>query len=487
MTETNDSQTMKDITCEICDECKEISNDIITSTHPPTEDLPAQISKKTAKKSKPPKSIYFNHAEYFTTIKNQIHEYKLTELRDIVKYRKIKGAKTKQECVDKIDEYFVKFVNAIKIQRIYRGFLVRQFFKVRGGMTENDHSIVQRCVNETDFYTLEPLVEIKLENLFIVEEVSVSKKEAPSSVTTEVESTVHFYYGFNINSLITLYRKNGYIQNPYNRKDFTLETIHNIFTHYPIMCILFKESIADDNLIDNIVPFRVPNKLQINTLFTNNSTTTTTSPSPNRTAEHTQPALQRRRPASRSSRNRNTMTGHETSSGNTGEAVSNSYVSMFNNIVSFNTTLQELDTVRTSVNIFKQQSLSVRINELFMYVDQLGNYTDSTWFSGLNKRKYCIFYSQLRELWTFRAQIPVYVKNNICPLGDPFLNSSPTFRKPYDQTTEEEMCEGCLDVMENIIMTSLDVEYRKIGCLHVLTALAYVSPESRVQYGFLIE
>jgi hypothetical protein len=147
----------------------------------------------------------------------------------------------------------------------------------------------------------------------------------------------------------------------------------------------------------------------------------------------------------------------------------------------------ELENIRNKITLFKQQPLNTRINELFMYIDQLGNYTNSTWFSELNKRKYYLFYSQLRELWTFRAEIPSNIKNKICPLGDPFLQSSAIFRKPYDQITDDEICKGCLDVIENIIMTSLDIEYRKIGCLHVLTALTVVSLNSRIQYGYLFD
>ncbi len=363
---------------------------------------------------------------------------------------------------------------------------------MKGG--KNIYNIIRRCVNETDFYTLEPLMEIRLENLLIVKEETAT----PISTTEAVEDGVvsktpptYFYYGFNINSLITLYRKNGSIQNPYNRKDFTIETIQNIFSHYQILCILFKERIAEDNLIDSIVPYRVPSKSQINTLFnTSNSHCAGGSSLQTQSRSNSHSSTARR--STRSLRSRNTTiepastTTADTRNTNNVEVASYTHGSIFHNSVSLNT-LQAMDTIRTSMNIFKQQPVSVRINELFMYIDQLGNYTDSAWFSQLNKRKYNVFYSQLRELWMFRAQIPVYVKNNICPLGDPFVNSAPTFRKPYDQTTEEEMCEGCLDAMENIIMTSLDVEYRKIGCLHVLTALTYVSLESRVQYGFLIE
>lgn len=430
----------------------------------------AQLSKKSTKKNKPPtppNPVYFNYIDYFTTIKAIIHEYKLTELREVVKYIKIKGVKTKQECITKIDEYFVKYVNAIKIQRIYRGFLVRHFFKVKGG--KGVYNIINKCVNETDFYTLEPLTEIPPESLFIVKEITPSTKkqniypmEVDGGDNDKTFEPTFFYYGFNISSLITLYKKNGIIQNPYNRTNFTIETVHNIFKHYQIQCILFKEILTNNNIIDSIVPFKSPSNVQINRLFTPSIPTSSNS---NQSA----PSFRTR------TFNDNTRP--------TEGGLNNVYVSIFPSA----TNTAELDAVQTTITIFKQQPLNVRINELFMYIDQIGNYTDSAWFSRLNKRKYYIFYSQLRELWAFRAQIPVFIKNNICPLGDPFLNSSSVFRKPYDQITEEEVCIGCLDVIENIIMTSLDVEYRKIGCLHVLTALTYVSPEARSQYGFLVD
>jgi len=281
----------------------------------------------------------------------------------------------------------------------------------------------------------------------------VNEYDGVNSESDGVEPTF-FYYGFNISSLITLYRKNGTIQNPYNRTNFTIETVKNIFKHYQIQSILFKETLTNDNIIDSIIPFNPPSNAQINRLFT----------------------------STHSTRFLRSRTFHDTAR-RTENSLNNVYVSIY---PTFSNT-EELNTIRTSITIFKQQPLNVRINELFMYIDQLGNYTNSTWFSQLNKRKYYIFYSQLRELWSFRAQIPVFIKSNICPLGEPFLNSSSIFRKPYDQITEQEVCIGCLDVIENIIMTSLDVEYRKIGCLHVLTALTYVSPEARIQYGFLVD
>ena len=55
-------------------------------------------------KPKPQLKIEFNCNEYFKEIKNSMNDYKLTELREIAKYNKIKGAKSKQEYIQKINE-----------------------------------------------------------------------------------------------------------------------------------------------------------------------------------------------------------------------------------------------------------------------------------------------------------------------------------------------------------------------------------------------
>ena len=429
-----------------------------------------------------------------------MNDYKLTELREIAKYNKIKGAKSKQEYIQKINEHFLKICNIIKIQKICRGFLVRYFFKIKGGF--NSLTTINLCVNETDFYTLDPINEIDYFELFIFKEEPPQEQSFQGPVQEAIQeyskpcqnhqNNNSFYYGFNVKSLISMYKKNGTIINPYNRKSLPIETIQNIFSHYLLLLLLFKEHTSCDNSIDNIIKFKVPTKKQIRNLF--NSDTSSDS------NEIQLVELDMTNTPARTIINTilNSVIGQnidvdilrpievDTLDVET-YVIRNFQLEPFIVDTNENNETIELENMRNKMRLFKQQPLNTRINELFMYIDQLGNYTDSTWFSELNKRKYYLFYSQLRELWTFRAEIPSNIKNKICPLGDPFLQSSAIFRKPYDQITDDEICRGCLDVIENIIMTSLDVEYRKIGCLHVLTALTVVSLNSRIQYGYLFD
>lgn len=478
--------------------------DEISVLQPPTSSSSPPIIKKKsiskpANQSNPPKPenpTNFNHIEYFNEFKEKLPQYKLPELREITKLHKIKGSKNKQDYINKIHEYFVKYVNAIKIQRMCRGFFVRFFFKVKGDIAKSSN-----YVNETDFYTLEPLNEIDFKKLFVFKEDNT------------------FYYGFNVNSLISMYKKNNTILNPYNRKLLPIETIQNIFSHYQLLSILFKENAIGEDSIENITTFKIPRRHQIETLFRPKTSRGVSDQPPDSAISPSRELLNtlfdsvvRRRnnvltlPIERVIQNlmsENVFLTEDTDMTIIGipefsgfltppppflppSSMTLSPIESPSYSPHYEDERTELENTRRKMTIFKQQPLNTRINELFMYIDQLGNYTNATWFSTLNKRKCYIFYSHLRELWAYRGQIPITVKNKICPLGDPFLASYATYSKRYDDITDDEIRLASLDVIENIIMTSLDIEYRKIGCLHVLTALTGVSSEAREQYGFLV-
>jgi hypothetical protein len=145
----------------------------------------------------------------------------------------------------------------------------------------------------------------------------------------------------------------------------------------------------------------------------------------------------------------------------------------------------QLNNIRESLVEIRRKPIETRIQELFMEIDQLGHYTDCSWFNDLGKRNFYLFYLTLQELWLFRAHIPSEIKLLICPLGNPFLNIPNRIR--YDEYTEEDLCRICLYVMENIILTSTDIEYRKIGTFHVLTALTVHSLPARNSMMWLYE
>jgi hypothetical protein len=127
-----------------------------------------------------------------------------------------------------------------------------------------------------------------------------------------------------------------------------------------------------------------------------------------------------------------------------------------------------------------------RVRELFMEMDQLGNYTQPEWFLNLERREYIRLFRTLHDIWSYRANLSREMKQMICILGDPFrevyqeriyLNDSPI----------DVLCEICLKIFESMVYCGIDDEYRKIGTLHALTALTIVSNGARNSLPWLYE
>lgn len=158
-----------------------------------------------------------------------LKKYKLPELKRIAKQYKIKVTGTKPVLIDRIQFYFLEWKNAIKVQRIFRGNLVRKLGKLRGQAWKN-RSI---CVNETDFYTLDPVSEIPNKYFF--------------SYTDERD----FTYGFDIRSLVSYIKQNGVAQNPYNREMISSELRNKILQTNTLIKIIFDNPKPQTNSIKN--------------------------------------------------------------------------------------------------------------------------------------------------------------------------------------------------------------------------------------------
>lgn len=117
---------------------------------------------------------------------------KLPELKKYARDLNIKVSGNKAEVKARIETQIRFTASAIKIQKTFRGHMVLEWMKLKGTR--------ENCVNDTDFYTLEPLDEIPY--LYFIKCVDASHN-----------------YGFDIKSLCTLATKNKKFENPYNREN----------------------------------------------------------------------------------------------------------------------------------------------------------------------------------------------------------------------------------------------------------------------------
>jgi hypothetical protein len=145
-----------------------------------------------------------------------------------------------------------------------------------------------------------------------------------------------------------------------------------------------------------------------------------------------------------------------------------------------------VDEMIEKVRQIRRRSLSDRARALFMEIDQLGHYTQMSWFMALNRYECLRYFRCLRDIWMYRAQLSLDIKTRICPLWDPFIAVT------YDQVNYTELSEQhlrtlCISVMEDMVLTGVDNEYRTLGSFHVLSALTVVSLQARNNMMWLYE
>jgi hypothetical protein len=318
--------------------------------------------------------------------KNKINLSKmnLKELKEIGRNYKIKITATKPVLIERIQTYFKRLKNTIFIQSIIRRYLVKLSFRLRGPALKNR----KLCVNDTDFYTLEPLSEINHKDFY-----SYMDKSG-------------FIYGFDLNSIITLLEQGKYI-NPYNREHIDRININQIFSLLNLTLNIYN----DDN------------------------------------------------------KNNNNNENQE-------------YLEQ-----SQNNTISPNQTITNKIRECRLKTTNTRIQELFMEIDYQGNYTQSSWFSDLDRSGYNLFLRSIYDIWNYRLN--PNVQRSICPYYNPIAFEIPPYNILNGTIDEAKNCS--LSIIENIVYGTNDIENKKIGILHALTALTLVSEPARLSIPWLYE
>ena len=385
------------------------------------------IEDDKTKKNKPQKEKagelleinYENYAKSGLILK----KYKIPKLKEAAKKYRLRISGSKTVLIDRLCEYFKKSMLCIKIQRLFRGSIVRMSLLLRG-IALLDRKL---CTNDTDFVTMEPLNEIPNEQFY--------------SYTDERD----FTYGFNISSLIQMFKKKGKIENPYNREKIQKKIVDDIITIYKISFIIY-QSFKDENE-DIITSNTYRRYYSINRLQQESN--------------------------NRDSEQENDYT-------------TTPIVTNYNpRLVRYNLTENEILIYR-QIQDLRTRTIPQRINELFVKMDHLGNYTQSSWFLNLEIRGYYRLYRCLYDIWNYRAEISIITKNGICPFHGPFDG---VFTRPiqYNTLTLEEIRLACLIVMENLVYSGIDEDHRKLGCFHALSGLTIVSIGARNAMHWLYE
>lgn len=141
---------------------------------------------------------------------NMILEYNFTvkQLNNLLVYYNVPLGGTKREIIIRIFTYLKLNKNAIKIQKIFRGVLQRNYLSFLGPAFKNK----SLCNNNIDFFTMDDFTNLKLTEFF-------SYKDDDG-----------FIYGFDIVSFYNLIKtaQHNTALNPYNRNQIPLIAINNM-------------------------------------------------------------------------------------------------------------------------------------------------------------------------------------------------------------------------------------------------------------------
>ena len=277
------------------------------------------------------------------------------------------------------------------------------------------------CNNTSDFITMECIHEIPIHYFISIME---SNK---------------FIYGYDISSLMTSIIMHNKTKNPYTRDKFSKRCIDNIKRLFNITCILFPDFKKENS------------KLLIKRERYN------------RTMLHTR--------------------GHRNNHNIIRLNASNyEYLPRYNPNA-FREGREDLIPIWNRIINIRRTTIQERIENLFMEIDLLGNYTQSSWFSQLTYNQYVRFYRYLQDIWNFRSNMSFETKMNLCPFYNPFDGIFP----PGAEISQEVIKIGCLIVFENFVYCGINEDFRRIGTFHALSALTLVSEQARQSIPWLYE
>jgi len=135
------------------------------------------------------------------------NNYNVQQLKQFTKQYKLKVSGNKKELVNRIYVFLRLSKVIIKIQKVFRGFLLRKCNSLHGPALMNR----KLCTNDTDFLSGDDFKTLNFYQFF--------------SYKDEDE----FIYGFDIISLYNLIIKSGKnIKNPYNRMNISKSVVQNI-------------------------------------------------------------------------------------------------------------------------------------------------------------------------------------------------------------------------------------------------------------------
>ena len=147
-------------------------------------------------------------------------------------------------------------------------------------------------------------------------------------------------------------------------------------------------------------------------------------------------------------------------------------------------TLNEID-VSEDAPVHIETRYSLRVVALFQFINNLGNYSDPSWYLELSLQRISMLFRYLKDIWYYRSGISWATMSAISPSGDPFiLPAAPELNTPeVDATLYFKF--KILQILELMVYSGIDRDSKTLGAMYVLSALTLVSDQASVALPWL--
>ena len=127
--------------------------------------------------------------------------------------------------------------------------------------------------------------------------------------------------------------------------------------------------------------------------------------------------------------------------------------------------------------ISEEKMFELKIIEIFQKINSLGNYSDSKWFTDLNRQSLIIFIRELLDIWSYRAQLSIQTQRQISPPnGNPFYNININYINTWNF---KELQKYSLSIIDNLVNSGITNEFKSLGAYYVLASLTLVNQDAR--------
>ena len=336
---------------------------------------------KVTREKKMKENIIIPSYDQYEIMKEGNNKYSLIQIKEICRFYKQKLTGKKEQLAENLYNYLHKSKYAIIIQKVWRNYYIKVYNRLRGPARMN-RAI---CVNETDFYTMEPLNTIPYLQFF-------------SYCDDEKKKKNNVIYGFDILSLFML------LKDEYGQQDE--ERLRNPYTREP-----FPDNVKDTLFKLIRVSRRLGDKIMTRVEESKPSSPTTT-------------------------------------------------------------------TTTTGMTFNIRENIVLRTTNIFNDINDLGNYTLSSWFTNLTHPQLIRFIREIYDIWTYRANLNETIKREICPYSENLFRNvhiNPQLLNTFPVDTIRVLV---LDVMEQLVKSGINRDSRYLGANYVLCALTLVSAEA---------